>query len=532
MKRFFISLMAFIVAVSCTESIDEHSITGGIAGVVADKTTGEPVPTVNVKLQETGNSTVTGSDGSFLFNNLEEGQYTVLLSKEGYKDNSNLVQVSGGKTIESHLLIERIPAVLTIDRDILDFGDNYSNNTLSFSMVNKNYVDLDWEIVYSCRWIKQVDPEKSVIKLGFGKTQTVVVIIDRDALQPGNNETTLVVRTSDGSSELLIKAVGHEKRLASLNVKETSDIKATSAILNGEITDKGIPEYTERGFVLGDSEMPTKETAIKVIPAAVDAEMGFSARAGELIVGRTYYVRAYATNSIGTGYSTNQTKFTTVAILPTVETLPASNDDRETKTAVLKGRITYEGDPAYTERGFVWSSVYQNPTIEEDKIVVNGSGSGEFEKRMTFQKIDQTIYVRAYATNQRGTAYGETVEVFPLEYIVLNTLKLGVHKTDLNSTNLSWDVANSMCKNSSVAGLHDWRLPTKNELLQLYAMKDEIGGFNSNKYSYYWSSTWGYGSDYGSYYDGYVRVHFYDGTAGTTVGSSNPTKRARCVRTL
>ena len=102
----------------------------------------------------------------------------------------------------------------------------------------------------------------------------------------------------------------------------------------------------------------------------------------------------------------------------------------------------------------------------------------------------------------------------------------------MNSSNLSWETANSMCANSSDAGVDDWRLPTKSELLQLYVLKDEIGGFDSNKYTYYWSSTWGYGSEYGSSYDGYVKVNFYDGEPGTTFRSSSPAKKARCVRSL
>ena len=518
-----ISLLYLVVAlfaISCTQEVNDNDYNtyGSISGIVADKTTGEPVPVVNVKLKETGASTVTGSDGSFSFKNLDDDSYTIEISKEGYKDNSANVRVLGGKTTETHLLIERIPAVLTIDRDVLDFGENYSNTTLSFSMVNKNYVDLDWEIVYSCRWIKEIDPIKSVAKLGFGKTQTVVVIIDRDNLLPGDNETVIVVRTSDGASELTVKAKGQQRALPTLNMLETTDLKASSAILHAEITSKGIPEYTARGFVVGDSSMPTKETALSTVPATVTTENAFSVRVGDLNLGSTYYVRAYAENAEGIAYSTNEDKFTTQAVLPTVVTLSATGEDRETKTAILRGSISYEGDPAYTECGFVWSTVYENPTIEEEKVAVSMSGAGDFEKRVTFPDVSQTIYVRAYATNQRGTAYGEPLQVFQTEYIVLSALKLGVQRTDINRTTLLWSDADALCKNSRVANLSDWRLPTKDELFQLYNMKDEIGGFSS---SCYWSST--YTPSGSRYY-----IDFYDGGSGYGTGS----RRARCVRSL
>ena len=540
MKRLSLLFAALtLFTVSCTENISEPTNTGGISGFVVDKTTGDPVQTVNVKLKETGASTVTGSDGSFSFQHLENGEYTVLLSKEGYNNNSNTIRVTNGRIVECHITIERIPAVLTIDREVLDFGDNYSNTTLSFSMVNKNYVDLDWEIVHNCRWIKEIDPEKSITKLSFGKTQTVVVIIDRELLQPGNNETVIVVRTSDGATELTVKAIGQEKRLAALNIAETTEIKASSAILNAVITDGGVPTYSERGFVLGDSEMPTRETAIKVIPAAVNNETAFSARVGDLVLGSTYYVRAYATNSIGTAYSTNQNIFSTVAVLPTVSTLTATSEDRGTKSAVLRGTISYEGDPSYKERGFVWSNVFENPTIEENKIVVSGSGVGNYEKRVTFSDISKTIFYRAYATNQQGTAYGESFKIFIPDYIILNS-NLGVQKSDLTSNSLLiWDDANNVCTNSRVSGLNDWRLPTKDELYYLYTLRNEIGGFvvNNSRWSVYWTSTPAPELypilNYKQYY---YEVNFYNGQTLIGIGDSDDATyrwgNVRCVRSL
>ncbi len=529
----FAALM--LLSVSCTENISEPTNTGGISGFVVDKTTGDPVQTVNVKLKETGASTVTGSDGSFTFKDLENGEYTVLLSKEGYNDNSNTIQVTNGRIVESHFTIERIPAVLTIDREVLDFGDNYSNTTLSFSMVNKNYVDLDWEIVYSCRWIKEVDPMKSIVKLGFGKTQTVVVIIDRDALLAGDNETVLVVRTSDGASELKIKALGQARRLPALNVEPADGISATTAVLNAKIEDKGIPEYTERGFVIGDVDMPTHDSALKVIPATVNTEDHFSARSTELILGKKYYVRAYARNEIGMAYSTNQESFVTTSTLPTVNTLSAISEDRETKTVVLRGNIVYEGEPAYTERGFVWSTVYDVPTIEENKIVISGSGAGDYEKRVTFDAIDKTIYVRAYATNLRGTAYGETIQVFQRDYIIVNNIKLGVQREDITSGGPAyWYDANSMCNNSRVGGLTDWRLPTKDELFQLYNMRNDIGGFTTepgyNHRHLYWSSTHNPNSGNGNYSKHWL-INFSSGAASIEYDDIYAVS-ARCVRTI
>lgn len=399
----FVSVLA---SVSCSQDLNESETRGGLSGVVADKTTGEPVPVVSVKIKETGTSTVTGTDGSFSFTDLEEGTYTVLLSKEGYKDNTSVVSVTEGKITESHLLIERIPAVLTIDREVLDFGDNYSNTTLSFSMVNKNYVDLDWEIVHNCRWITEINPDKSITKLGYGKTQTVVVVIDRDLLLPGNNETVIVVRTSDGASELMVKAEGQEKRLPALNIKSATEVKVTSAILNAEITDKGIPEYEKRGFVLGTSEMPTLgQDMVKVIPAEVNLEQNeFSVKVSNLELKQTYYARAYAINKDGVAHSTNQISFTTVANLPSVSILDVS--DVKASSAILNAEITDAGTPVYTERGFVVGDS-EMPTIETATKIIGPANDAQmaYSAKIENLVLGQTYYVRAYVINDVGTDY-------------------------------------------------------------------------------------------------------------------------------
>ena len=79
-KHISLSYAVLIIAAaslgSCAVDVEEVS-KGGIAGIVADKVTGEPVPTVKLKLSPGGNSTVTGSDGSFQFEELEAGEYTV-----------------------------------------------------------------------------------------------------------------------------------------------------------------------------------------------------------------------------------------------------------------------------------------------------------------------------------------------------------------------------------------------------------------------------------------------------------------------
>ncbi len=72
----------------------------------------------------------------------------------------------------------------------------------------------------------------------------------------------------------------------------------------------------------------------------------------------------------------------------------------------VKGNISYQGITPNTQRGFVYSTS-PNPTIEDNKVIV-GSGIGSFSTTITSLSTLTTYYVRAFATNSFGTAYGET----------------------------------------------------------------------------------------------------------------------------
>lgn len=622
MKRLFYILLAGLLFVAC-DDINEEIPVGRISGSVSDKTTGEPVATVSATLSPGGNSTVTGSDGSFEFIDLGPGEYTININKEGYNPNNKKVTVTAGQTTQTHLLIERIPAVITADRTELDFGDNYSVNTLSFNIVNNNYEKLSWEMINNCGWITDVSPKSGT--LAHGKTGTIIVKIDRDLLADGNNTTVLVLSTEGvGSTEITVKAYGQAKKKAVLNTLEVSSITATTAVLTGEIVDDGYPKYYERGIVYSEQSMPTVEQTLQRLTATMTDDNTYSCQAVGLTLGKTYYVRAYAVNEVGVAYSSNQVSFTTAAVGGKVTITGVDDINLAEHTAVAHGEILELGDPAYTERGFVYSHTNSSPTIYNSIVTVEGSGKGTFDakltdlarettyyvrayvkneagvvysdKTMTFSTeetapevetleatdIDETThsatlwmniisvgnppyteigfvysteystptildnkaywegfygagkiggrlegfssekatYIRAYATNSRGTVYGETIQLFTPDFIVIPELGIAVQREDIGYGD--WNSMNTLCENSTVGGFTDWRLPTIDELAALYNLRDKIGGFTTGVY---WSST-NYSSSYPSYH---YYIQFSNGyRSDTDRGSCS----ARAVRTL
>ena len=81
-------------------------------------------------------------------------------------------------------------------------------------------------------------------------------------------------------------------------------------------------------------------------------------------------------------------------------------------TAIGGGAVTDEGGSSVTARGICWSTRYApnlDNTYEGDGNSSDGSGMGEFTSNLTGLKGNSTYWVRAYATNADGTAYGNKV---------------------------------------------------------------------------------------------------------------------------
>lgn len=77
-------------------------------------------------------------------------------------------------------------------------------------------------------------------------------------------------------------------------------------------------------------------------------------------------------------------------------------------SATCGGNITSDGGADITARGVCWSTS-QNPTISDSKTS-DGTGTGSFSSNMTGLNSNTSYFVRAYATNGEGTAYGEQIE--------------------------------------------------------------------------------------------------------------------------
>lgn len=204
---------------------------------------------------------------------------------------------------------------------------------------------------------------------------------------------------------------------------------------------------------------------------------------------------------------------------------------------IVGGDVISDGGGSVTERGVVYNTT-PNPTITADKITT-GSGTGTFTCELTNLQANTTYYIRAYAINSQGVAYGEEMSCTTLKvgegmennhvYVDLGlsvkwaTMNVGANKAEEKGDYFAWGEINQKetynwstykwCKGSAKSqtkyctdssyGVVDnktqldladdaasqnwdgsWRIPTDNELTELreqctwrWATQNGVNGF-------------------------------------------------------
>jgi hypothetical protein len=189
--------------------------------------------------------------------------------------------------------------------------------------------------------------------------------------------------------------------LATVTTSTVTQILATSAVSGGEVTSMGSEDVFAKGVCWSTLPAPTIEDDFTMDGIGKGA---FVSTVTGLTLGTTYYLRAYATSSVGTAYG-EEIEFTTASLSQLTTTAVT---EITTSVATSGGTITSDGGSTVTARGVCWSTTAA-PTIANSKTT-NGAGVGNFVSSLTGLLANTTYYVRAYATSSAGTAYGNQLE--------------------------------------------------------------------------------------------------------------------------
>ena len=194
------------------------------------------------------------------------------------------------------------------------------------------------------------------------------------------------------------------KTTPQLTTTTVSNISLITANSGGNVTSDGGDAVTAKGIVWNTATSPATSLMTKTTDGTGIGN--FTSSLTNLLPSNTYFVRAYATNSIGTGYG-NELSFTTGAIvLPTISTTVISGITKT--TAVSGGNISADGGGNITSRGVVWNTT-TGATIALSTKTTDGTGTGTFSSILTGLTPNTTYYIRAYATNSAGTNYGNEI---------------------------------------------------------------------------------------------------------------------------
>ncbi len=215
-----------------------------------------------------------------------------------------------------------------------------------------------------------------------------------------------------------------------LTTNVTTDIAFTSATSGGDITETGGADITAKGVCWSTSTNPTTEDNITNDGTEIGS---FTSTITGLTEDTTYYVKAYATNSEGTAYG-EELEFTTLLSDSISTVTTTSVTDIALTSATSGGNLTDDGGSTVTAKGICWNTS-PNPTTA-DNTTDEGTAMGSFTSAMTDLTENTTYYVRAYATNGEGTAYGEELEFTTLVVTSISTVTTTAI-TDITATSVT-----------------------------------------------------------------------------------------------
>ncbi len=236
-----------------------------------------------------------------------------------------------------------------------------------------------------------------------------------------NRRAALVLGLSVLVSLPFLSSCIKDPTLPVLNTEEAVEVTINSAEISGIITDDGGAEITARGFCWSNVSAPSI-TDDKILAGTGTGK--FSGTIEGLVPNTKYYVRAFAENKVGIAYG-NEVTFLTGMAPPVVTTAQVS--DIGAQTATCGGTVTYDGGAAIKARGICWSKEPM-PDIT-DPHTTETPGSGNFTSTMSNLDQATVYYVRAYASNESWTVYGEQLtfrtKLADIEGNLYNTVLIG-----------------------------------------------------------------------------------------------------------
>ena len=172
------------------------------------------------------------------------------------------------------------------------------------------------------------------------------------------------------------------------------------------------PTIESSGFCYGLAVGPTLSNfVVKVKKSGIG---DFNATLKSLDEGTKYYVRAFAQNKYGVVYG-EEVSFVSLT-KPTVKTLSLS-ENNENSQLIVNCELESLGSGDITELGVCYSTEKKLPNKDNDEYkLVSNIQKGKYTVSILVEP-NVKYYIRAFASNLAGVAYGEVKEILTTEAI-------------------------------------------------------------------------------------------------------------------
>jgi len=315
---------------------------------------------------------------------------------------SFLVNSDGGSTVVN-VTVSKAGPVLNVAPASLDFGEVEIEKSLNISNVGAG--TLTYEASCAQSWATLENKQGSTTT----EIKTIKVKVSRAGLTTGNYTGSVIINSNNNSVTVPISMSVMQPTAPNVLNGQASAVTHSTAQVSGSITSLGSSAVTQHGHCWSTSPNPSTADN-KTSLGGTSVTGSFTSNLTGLTNSTTYYVKAYATNSVGTKYS-DQITFTTLSppTMPTVLTQKIENIQHNSVDA--KGNLTVLGDGFVTDYGFCYSSTIAAPTTADSKKSLGSTTKiGEFNATITGLSAMTKYFIRAYATNSMGTAYGNVIE--------------------------------------------------------------------------------------------------------------------------
>lgn len=382
-----ICLCASVLSVSCAKDVVE--LTGDIEGTVKD-ISGTLIENCTVALSPGGKSTFTDAQGSFSFENLDAGTYTLTFAKAEYADKTQEVSVVTGQISRVNVVLEvssSTKGIITGTIKDYENGQLISNCNISLSPGGTSktssssgayeFTDLapgEYSLTFSKAGY--YDANKSV-KVVAGQTSTVDVLL--------NAKSSFVL--SDNNYDF-----------GDLEVSKTFYFFNNS----DESCSFSIPD-TPDWLSFSQTSGSIKASGNVAVTASVNRDAVSEGSYTQNVI------ISYSGKSSGTVALSIKMK-KVVLSAPTVSIAGAAENIKQ-NSFDIGGSITATGGSEITGYGHCWNTA-GNPTIESDRTDLgNTRDIASFKSSVENLNTNTTYYVRAYAKNALGVSYSEQVAV-------------------------------------------------------------------------------------------------------------------------